>query len=175
MKEFAQMHKTMAEIWAFIPKIDWMFWMLDKIKMNPDDKTLRLFAVWCARNTPLEDGRKTGDLLTDPRSIAALEVSERYAYGNATSSELAAARASAEAAAWTAAKPSVMASAEATARATDSDAEIAASAASGAAARAASGTAAGAASWAAAIAAARHAQCNQFRLMVSNPFIGGAK
>lgn len=43
----------------------------------------RLFAVWCAR--PVQH------LMTDPRSIAALDVAERYAHGQATDAELAAA------------------------------------------------------------------------------------
>jgi hypothetical protein len=52
-----------------------------------DAKTLRLFAVWCARQVQ--------HLMTDERSIAALEVAERYANGKATDDELAAARAAA--------------------------------------------------------------------------------
>jgi hypothetical protein len=62
-----------------------------------DDKTLRLFAVSCAR--------KVQHLMKDQRSIDALDVAERYANGNATEDELAAARqaAWAAAAAWQAA------------------------------------------------------------------------
>jgi hypothetical protein len=44
----------------------------------------RLFAVWCARQVQ--------HLMTDPRSIAALDVAERYARGEATDEELDAAR-----------------------------------------------------------------------------------
>jgi hypothetical protein len=47
------------------------------------DKDWRLFAVWCARQVQ--------HLMTDPRSIAALEVAERHANGNATDNELRAA------------------------------------------------------------------------------------
>ena len=43
----------------------------------------RLFAVWCVRQVQ--------HLLTDPRSIAALDVAERYANGAATHDELVAA------------------------------------------------------------------------------------
>ena len=43
----------------------------------------RLFAVWCARQVQ--------HLMTDPRSIAALDVAERHANGMATDTELAAA------------------------------------------------------------------------------------
>jgi hypothetical protein len=63
-----------------------------------DDKTLRLFAVWCAREVlKLVDN-------PDPRSIAACDVAERFANGAATQQEMAAARsgawAAARAAAW---------------------------------------------------------------------------
>ncbi|HWQ96262.1 MAG TPA: hypothetical protein VN368_02705, partial [Candidatus Methylomirabilis sp.] len=43
----------------------------------------RLFAVWCALQVK--------HLMTDPRSLAALEVAERFANGQATKAELAAA------------------------------------------------------------------------------------
>jgi hypothetical protein len=55
------------------------------------DKQLRLFAVRCAR--------RVQHLMTDPRSISALDVADRYAQGEATDDELSAARAAA-AAAW---------------------------------------------------------------------------
>ena len=62
------------------------------------DKKLRLFAVRCARQVQ--------HLMTDPRSIAALDVAERHAHGQATDEELRAAQVAAGAAAdaaWTAA------------------------------------------------------------------------
>ena len=57
-------------------------------------KEWRLFAVWCAR--------RVQHLMGDPRSIAALDVAERYANGRADDTDLAAARAAAGDA-WTAA------------------------------------------------------------------------
>ena len=60
------------------------------------DSQLRLFAVRCAR--------RVQHLMTDPRSLAALDVAERYARGEATDAELAAARAAAWAAEFDAAK-----------------------------------------------------------------------
>ena len=144
---FALTQPTMADVWDQCPRADWLLWILNKLDRQADDRTLRLFAVWCARNTPLSDGRKVGDLLTDPRSLAALEVVERYANGNATDDELAAAGAAAGAAA-----------------------EAAAWAAAGAAAR----DAAWAAAWAAARDAARDAawdaQADQLRKIMPNPF-----
>ena len=56
---------------------------------------IRLFAVWCARQVQ--------HLLTDPRSIAALDVAEKFACGAATEAELEEARAEAAAAAVAAA------------------------------------------------------------------------
>ena len=55
------------------------------------DREMRLFGVWCARQVQY--------LLTDQRSIDALDVSERFANGHATTEELAAARDAAGAAA----------------------------------------------------------------------------
>ena len=84
----------------------------DKVKKKEDilwvllrndfmsDKDMRLFAVWCAREAlKLVDN-------PDPRSINACDVAERYANGEATDEELAAAwaaaRAAARAAEWAA-------------------------------------------------------------------------
>jgi hypothetical protein len=87
-----------------------------------NDITLRLFAVGCAR--------KVQHLMKDQQSIDALDVAERYANGNATEDELAAAGLAARAA-------------------TGSAAEAAAEAA-----WVAAGAAAGRATWDAALAAA---------------------
>ena len=104
------------------------------------DKQLRLFAVRCAR--------RVQHLMTDPRSVAALDVAERYAKGEATDDELSAARAAAmsaatdaawaasaaEAAAWTAAWDAAWAaSAAASAAAWDATRDAASAAASAAA------------------------------------------
>ena len=58
-------------------------------------KEWRLFAVWCARQVE--------HLMDDPRSVAAINVAERFAHGMATQTELAAAGAAAWDAAWDAA------------------------------------------------------------------------
>ena len=104
-------------------------------------RTAREFACWCVRNTPLENDKTTWDLLTD-KSRDAVRVAEKYARGEATDEELAAARAAARgaarAAAWAAARG-------------------AAGAAVWTAARAAARDAAGDVAWAAAGAAARDA------------------
>ena len=158
-REFALKYQSMSEVWANCPKVDWLLWITDKTG-RPDDRTLRLFAVWCARNTPLADGRKTGNLITDPRSLAALDVAERFANGTASRDELAAARDAARDAAWYAW------AAWAAARAAARDAARAAWAAAGDAMRDAARDAA----WYAAGYAANEAQATQFRAMVKNPF-----
>lgn len=62
-----------------------------------NDQTARLLSVWCAREAlKLIDN-------PDPRSIAACDVAEKFANGEATEEELAAARDAAWAAAWAAA------------------------------------------------------------------------
>ena len=93
------------------------------------DREIRLFAVWCARQVQ--------HLLKDQRSLDAIDVAERYANGQATEAELAAAAD----AAWEAIRDT---------------ADVAGEAAAWAAARAAAREAADAA-WGAAWAAARAA------------------
>ncbi|QQK04790.1 hypothetical protein JFN94_26035 [Burkholderia anthina] len=96
------------------------------------DRDIRLFAVWC--------GRQVEHLMEDQRSKDALDVAERFANGEATEEERAAAWDAAWAAAWAAARDAAW------------DAAGGAWAAAWAAARAAAGGA-----WAAAWAAARAA------------------
>lgn len=90
------------------------------------DKEIRLFAVWCAR--------QVRHLMTDKRSLDALDVAERYANGDATDAELTAAWEAAEAAARAAARAAWWAAAGAAAAAAWSAAWSAAAAAWSAAA-----------------------------------------
>jgi hypothetical protein len=131
-------------------------------------KEWRLFAVWCARQVQ--------HLMTDARSITALEVAERHANGKATDKELAAAgdaaRAAARAASRDAAGAAAGAAAWDAAGAAAWDAAGAATmAATMAATRAAAGDAARAAArtaaWAAARDATRAAQTLKFKEIVS--------
>ena len=109
------------------------------------DAQLRLFAVRCAC--------RVQHLMTDPRSLVALDVAERYARGEATDKELS----TAWAAAWDAANAAEDA-AEDAATAAASEAAWAAAWAAEAAAEDAAGAAAGAASRAAALDAERAEQ-----------------
>ena len=82
--------------------------------MPEHNKHWRLYAVWCARQVQ--------HLMTDARSIAALDVAERHANGQASDQELDAARDAARAAAWDAAWDAARDAARAAARAAARDA-----------------------------------------------------
>ena len=87
--------------------IDDTLWCLRAVE--GESRVMRLYALWCARQTQY--------LMTDQRSLDALNVVERHANGSATDEELAAARAAAWDAAGAAAWPAAWAAAGAVARA----------------------------------------------------------
>jgi len=96
--------KTAASDMRFIRKVD--AW---------NERAQRLFAVLCARGAlKLVDN-------PDPRCIAACDVAERYANGDATEEELAAVRGAAWGAAMIAARDAAINAATAAARASDAD------------------------------------------------------
>jgi hypothetical protein len=126
------------------------------------DREIRLYAVWCARQVK--------NLMTDPRSLAALDVAERYAQGLATYGALreawfaaGAARAAAWDAAWDAAGDARAAAWFAVGFAAGVAAWDAARDAARAAAEAAAGAAAGDAARDAAWYAARQSQAARLR------------
>lgn len=90
--------------------LDDALWCLRAVEGH--DREIRLFAVWCARQVQ--------HVMTDPRSVKALDVAERFANGDATQKELAASWAAswgaARAAAWDAARAASWAAAWAAAR-----------------------------------------------------------
>jgi hypothetical protein len=67
--------------------LDDALWCLRAVEGH--DREIRLFAVWCARQVQ--------HLMTDPRSIKALDIAEAYANGTATKLELEKAREAARA------------------------------------------------------------------------------
>ncbi len=134
--------KTMQDVWA-TARPEWLVWVTTRQGVS-DDRTLRLFGVFCARSVE--------HLMTDQRSRDAIDVAERFAKGEATAEELSAA--------WSAAR-----AASDAARAASAAAWAAARAAAWSAARAASDAAraASAAAWAAARAAAWDLQATWLR------------
>ncbi len=124
--------ESMLDAWNKLPP-EWMVWVATRRGVLTD-KELRLFALYCARSIE--------HLLLDQRSKDAIDVAERFAHGNATDEELAAAMEAAWAAAWDAAMEAAWAAARDASRA-----------AAWAAARDAARAAAWAAAWAAADAA----------------------
>ena len=124
-----------------------IIWLLCREQFM-SDKDMRLFAVWCAREAlKLVDN-------PDRRIVNACDVAERFANGEATRDERAAARSAARAAAWSAASDAARAAAWSAARAA---AWSAASDAARDAAWSAASDAARSAAWSAASDAARDA------------------
>ena len=83
----------MQEAWE-TARHEWLIWIATRPGVASDAQ-LRKFAVWSSR--------KVQYLMTDPSSIEALNIAERFSEGDATDSELAAARDAAGDAAWSAA------------------------------------------------------------------------
>jgi hypothetical protein len=161
----SQKTRDLQTLWETCQRSDWMLWILRELNFS-DDRIWRLMAVAFVRETPLSDGRKVFDLLTDERSKQALDVAEQYAQGKAGDNTLSAARAAARDAAgaaardaaWAAARVAAWDAAGAAARdAARAAARVAAWDAAGAAARDAAWAAARVAAWDAAGAAARDA------------------
>jgi hypothetical protein len=81
---------TMAELWEREDlRTEWRLWVATREGMF-SDRDLRLFACWCVR--------QVWPLLADKRSKHAVEVSEKFAVGDATAEEMDAAWAAAWAA-----------------------------------------------------------------------------
>jgi len=126
---------SMEDAWAKL-KPRWLLWVATRPGVLTQ-RELRKFAVWCARQVQ--------HLMTDPRSVAALDVAERHADGLATDEELNAAWDAAGRASWDAARAAAGDAADAARASALADARYAADAARAAAlalARAAAGDAA---------------------------------
>jgi len=97
--------EEMDDVWdAMIEqgKHNWLIWTATRPRVFPGS-VLQKLPCRFIRETPLSDGRKVWDLLTDERSRRAVEVAELYADGKATKEELEAARAAARGAVYDAA------------------------------------------------------------------------
>jgi hypothetical protein len=121
-----------------------VLWMADATR------ELHQFGVWCVRHTPLADGRTVWHVLSDLRSRRAVTMKESWLRGEATDSDLSAARSAAMSAAESAAMSAAMSAAE-------SAANSAANSAAESAAQCAAWSAAESAAWSAAWSAARSA------------------
>jgi hypothetical protein len=175
------MKTTLNQIRACHPCTDgWTKLLKNLGKTKPDDEPLKITtvldsnglddALWCLRAVDgyqremrlyaVDCARSVQYLMTDPRSIAAIDVAERHACGLATDAELTAARDAAREAARDAAWAAVGAAALEAAR-------EAAWAAVGAAAGDAAWDAARDAAWDAAGAAAWEVQADLLRIMCS--------
>ena len=138
---------SMEEVWEKA-KPNWLFWVATRPSVLTD-KELRLFAVFCARQVQ--------HLMTDSRSIEAIDVAEKYAQDKASDDELAAARSAARSAAWSAARSATTAAAWAATAAADAAYAAARAAADAVAA------AADAAAWAASNPAIKESQAAWLR------------
>jgi hypothetical protein len=168
----------LADAWDRCHRADWMLWLCGTLFLL-SDRERRLIACRCVRETPIIDGRKVWDLLTDKRSRHAVEIAERYVAGDATDEELSAAAWAASNAAWNtsdvAADAAAAAAAAAAVDAVQASAAGSAMSAAWAAAHAvaaayAATTTAAYATTAAATAAARAAQADIIREIAGNPF-----
>lgn len=86
MSKYAHKYDKLSDVWKNCRRSDWMLWMIACIEYKPAGG-LRLFACHCAR--------QFWDLLADPRSRAVIEISERFAKGEAKVNEVEVARAAA--------------------------------------------------------------------------------
>ena len=82
--------RGLRDAWDELQRPDWMLWLLKELGYD-DKRVLRLYACWCVR--------RVWPLLVDARSRTVVEVTERYAVGEATAAELWAASLDAKAAA----------------------------------------------------------------------------
>ena len=148
-------YKTSKELWDDCKRGDWMLWLVGKTRPDTEESLRKLVGakVKCARLVQ--------HLMTDKRSLNALDVAERFSNGTATRSELDNAAAYAADAAGTAAAYAADAAGTAAAYAADAagtdaayDAATYAAYAAADAADAADADAADAAAYAAAYAAA---------------------
>ena len=77
--EYALTHKTLASAWAKCERAEWMLWLIGKtMNCDAERKTLVLVACGCAR-TALKYVPSD-----EKRPLAAIEIAERWAKGDAT-------------------------------------------------------------------------------------------
>ena len=87
--------KTLQEIWETCERGDWMLWLLRRSDLFKTDHRKFTMAKWVCAN-------QVRHLMTDKRSLNALDVAYKCAIGEANSEDLAAAADAAAAAAYAA-------------------------------------------------------------------------
>jgi hypothetical protein len=92
--EWAKGYESLEHAWNECKRPNWMLWLDGNMGLFTD-KERRLLACRFVRETPIGDGRTVWHLLTDERSRNAVIVAEKYANGEASQKELAAASATA--------------------------------------------------------------------------------
>lgn len=84
--DWARKYDDGESAWNACENPSWMIWLLGKLKYS-DNKTIRMYACWCVRHTPLSDGRTVWDLL-GPKHKNVLDLAELYADGDTTKKDL---------------------------------------------------------------------------------------
>ena len=96
-RTWAKTQPDLQTVWTACKRSDWMIWLLARTTLDQDDPRLRLMACDFAEAV-LKDVPEGED-----RPRRAIEVARRFAAGEASQEEMAAARDAARAAAWAAA------------------------------------------------------------------------
>ena len=177
-QEWAKGYRSYKSAWEACDRSDWILTLFGELNYDPIQ--LRLIAAWCARNTPLGDGRTTWDLLTDERSRHAIEIAENpESTKEELETALSAARSAARSATYSAARSAARSAADSVAdyaadsaaysaarSAADSVADYAAYSAAYSAAHSAADSAAYSAAFSAALSTARKAQADYIKSVI---------
>lgn len=82
--------ETMEDAWRLFHHADWLIWTLEyRNDYKFTDKKKIELGIRIIREMPVGDGRTVFDLLTDPVSIEAVAVAERYIAGEASNMKVA--------------------------------------------------------------------------------------
>ena len=75
-------YKTSQELWDDYERGDWMLWLIGKTRSDTEDGLRKLTGV------KVKCARLVQHLMKDKRSLAALDIAERFSKGEATRKEL---------------------------------------------------------------------------------------
>jgi len=77
--EWLNAQTTLEQAWENCPRGDWMLWLLGELNLLTEQQELALQVAML--ETPLADGRKVLDLITDPRSLAFIDLKRQRLSG----------------------------------------------------------------------------------------------